>query len=183
VEDDLHSIEQQLAGKRDFDTPPLHLWQPALSGDIPISITASGEWFHDGGKIKRPALVNLFASILRREEDGEYYLVTPVEKWRIEVALHPLMVVDVDAIDYHGETVLRLTLNTGKTVDVGDAHPLVLDPGADMIATVALPHGLTALFTRAAWYRLVDMAATVEDRLVVRSAGTEYVLGDLPGPH
>ena len=91
----LEGIEQQLGKRRNFDAPPLHLWQPALSGDIAIRITAEGDWYHEGGKIERDALVRLFASILRREDDGEYYLVTPGEKWRIVVELHPLMVIDI----------------------------------------------------------------------------------------
>ena len=81
----LGSIAAQLETSRNYDSPPLHLWHPPLSGDIPIHINAQGDWYHDGSKIAREALVRLFANILRRERDGEYYLVTPTEKWRIEV--------------------------------------------------------------------------------------------------
>ena len=93
----LESLETQVKSGRDYDTPPLHLWNPPLSGDISIRINAQGDWYHEGSKIERQSLVNLFASILRREEDGEYYLVTPSEKWRIEVELHPLLIADFDA--------------------------------------------------------------------------------------
>ena len=64
-------------------TPALALVAPALIRRYCYSITADGDWYHEGGQIKRESLVRLFASILRREEDGEYYLVTPAEKWRI----------------------------------------------------------------------------------------------------
>ena len=87
--DALEELEKQVK-RRNFDSPPLHLWHPALSGDIPIRIAADGRWYHDGTVIRRESLVRLFASILRREEDGHYYLVTPAEKWRISVELHPL---------------------------------------------------------------------------------------------
>ena len=80
---ELENIEKQLTGGRNYDAPPLHLWHPELSGDIDIHITSDGSWYHEGAKITREAIVRLFASILRREEDGEYYLVTPGEKWRI----------------------------------------------------------------------------------------------------
>ncbi len=151
---DLESITQQFQGRRDFDSPPLQLWNPELSGDIAIRIARDGSWFHNGGPIRRDSLRNLFASILRREDDGEYYLVTPVEKWRIEVDLHPLIVTDAEITGGN----LQLTLNTGKVITVGDEHQLFLDPSVDNVAAVTLWHGLTALFSRSAWYRLVAYA-------------------------
>lgn len=158
--DDLDSIAQQLDGRRNFDSPPLHLWNPDLSGDISIRIAPDGTWYHDGDPIRRESLRNLFASILRREEDGEYYLVTPAEKWRIKVELHPLIVTDAELVGAG----LKLTLNTGKTLTAGDEYPLFLDPAVDNVAAVTLWHGLTALFSRSAWYRLVEQAD--EDGLV-----------------
>ena len=95
MSNELDSIENQVSGGRNYDAPPLHLWHPDLSGDIDIQITADGSWYHEGEKISRQAIVRLFASILRREDDGEYYLVTPGEKWRITVDVHPLLVTDV----------------------------------------------------------------------------------------
>lgn len=150
----LDDIESQLGEGRNYDSPPLRLWHPELSGDIPIVISADGTWFHEGDPILRESLVGLFASILRRENDGEYYLVTPVEKWRIQVELHPLLVTDV--ADEDG--LLVLTLNTGKRVRVGEEHPLFLEARRENVAGVELWHGLTGLFSRSAWYRLVELA-------------------------
>jgi hypothetical protein len=163
-------------GPRNFESPPLHLWHPPLSGDIPIRISAAGTWYHDGGEITRESLVRLFASILRREGDGEYYLVTPGEKWRIDVELHPLMVTDIEPSGTGGERTVTATLNTGKTVLIDAEHNLFLEPSVGDIATLVLDHGLTALFTRSAWYRLVDMAEEVDGRLSVRSAGRVFSL-------
>jgi hypothetical protein len=172
----LRDLEEQAGKGRNFDSPPLHLWHPALSGDIPIRITADGSWYHDGGKIERESLVRLFASILRREEDGEYYLVTPGEKWRIEVELHPLMVTDIEVLEEGGELLLQATLNTGKKVDIGEEHPLLLEPAVGDIAAIELWHGLTALFTRAAWYRLVEMAQERDGVASVKSGGCVFKL-------
>lgn len=147
-------IEQQLASKRNFDAPPLHLWHPPLSGDIDITILADGTWLHEGDPIRRESLLKLFASILRREEDGDYYLVTPAEKWRLQVELHPLIVTDITS----SNNTLELTLNTGRSLTVGEAHKLFLEPLRDNVAGVTLWHGLTALFSRNAWYRLVELA-------------------------
>jgi hypothetical protein len=154
----IKSLEEQAKVSRDYDSPPLHLWDPALSGDIPIRIDAQGDWYHEDGLIERQSLVRLFASILRREEDKQYYLVTPGEKWRIEVELHPLMITDVDSFEEAGDKVLDATLNTGKRIRVSEQHPLFLDPAAADVAVLQLSHGLSALCTRAAWYRLVELA-------------------------
>jgi hypothetical protein len=156
MSDTLEAISQQLKDEtgRNFDTPPLHLWHPALSGDIAIRIATDGTWSHQGDPIKRESLRNLFASILRREDDGEYYLVTPPEKWRIKVDLHPLLVTDAEMRD----DTLLLTLNTGKTLTVDEDHALFLEPRVDNVAAVKLWHGLTALFSRSAWYRLVELS-------------------------
>lgn len=174
--DKLDSLEAQLPRQRDYDRPPLHLWHPELCGDIPIRIDSEGTWFHDGGEIKRQSLVRLFASILRREDDQQYYLVTPAEKWRIEVELHPLMAVDVSRVEGNGAPALSVELNTGKQVMLGDDYPLFLEPAVGGIACVKLWHGLTALFTRAAWLRLVDMAETDESGTWIESGGVRFSL-------
>jgi len=154
----LSSFSQQVASVVAGKKPPLHLWNPSHCGDIDMAIHADGTWWHEGREIKRPKLVRLFASILRREADDQYYLVTPVEKCRVDVALHPLLVVDVDVIATDGESALMLTLNTGGQVPLNAMYPLALEPRAANAAFVRLDNGLSALFSRAAWYRLVEMA-------------------------
>ncbi|MDZ7781707.1 MAG: DUF1285 domain-containing protein [Halioglobus sp.] len=139
MSDELEHIEQEVNRGRNFDEPPLHLWDPALSGDIPIRITRDGEWYHDGGRIERESLVRLFASILRREEDGEYYLVTPVEKWRIEVDMHPLLVTDVETVPGAADAELQVTLNTGKQFVVSEENPLFSSPRWIMLRPCVFP--------------------------------------------
>jgi hypothetical protein len=177
MDDALDMIEGQVGTQRNYESPPLHLWDPPLSGDIPIRIDRDGSWYHDGGAIEREALVRLFASILRREDDGDYYLVTPTEKWRISVDSHPLMVVDVEPEAGPGEKqVLRATLNTGTEVLIGKEHPISLDASINDVAVLELTHGLTAIFTRAAWYRLIDQAQENEAGVAVTSAGITFSL-------
>jgi hypothetical protein len=167
MDSQLEDIESQVASGRNFDAPPLHLWHPALSGDIDIRIASDGTWYHEGAPILREAIVRLFAAILRREEDGEYYLLTPGEKWRIQVELHPLVVTDVELLDEEGSTFVELTLNTGKVFRVDKEHQLFLEPAVGNIAAVTLPHGLSALFSRPAWYRLVEMSEPSGDGLAI----------------
>ncbi|MDD3446223.1 MAG: DUF1285 domain-containing protein, partial [Zavarzinia sp.] len=65
--------------------PPIHLWNPPFCGDIDIEIRRDGSWHYMKSPIGRAPLVRLFSTILRREDDDHYYLVTPVEKVRIRV--------------------------------------------------------------------------------------------------
>lgn len=177
MDERLKDIEVQAGRHRDFESPPLHLWHPPLSGSIPICIRSDGKWYHEGDLVRRQSLVALFASILRRESDSEYYLVTPSEKWRIQVDLHPLMVTDIEVVGEGEGQELEATLNTGKRLHINEDHSLFTEPSVGGIAAINLPHGLTALFTRAAWYRLVDMADQTEGVTSVRSAGETYILG------
>ena len=136
--------------------PPIERWSPAFCGDLDMEIRADGTWWHEGAAIKRPELVKLFASILRRESDGHYYLITPVEKVRIRVALHPLIVIDAEPLQGSNPEILILTLNTGGQIPLDANHSLAVEPAAGGAAFLSLDRGLTALFSRPAWYRLVD---------------------------
>jgi hypothetical protein len=176
----IDTLADKVRGEKSPNDPPLHLWNPEVSGDIDIEIRADGTWWHEGGQIERESLVRLFASILRRESDGEYYLVTPFEKWRIKVALHPLLVTDVEREVSEGKEELTATLNTGRQYTIGESIPLFLEPARESAAAIELPNGLTALFTRAAWYRLAEMAETEGNHLVVKSEGAEFDLSVAP---
>jgi hypothetical protein len=138
--------------------PPVERWHPEHCGDIGMEIREDGSWWHDGSPIRRSELVQLFASILRLEEDQQYYLVTPVEKVIVSVALHPLRIIDAEPLAGHSPEVLILTLNTGGQIPLDQRHTLTPEPRAADAAYVTLDNGLTALFTRAAWYRLVNQA-------------------------
>jgi hypothetical protein len=176
ADDKLDALSQQLGRDKSVRHPPLHLWNPPLSGDIDILIRRDGSWVHEGDPIHRAALVRLFASILRREEDGEYYLVTPVEKWRIRVEGFPLLIVDFE-LDRRGTDaqVLGVTTNVGTEYEVSSVHPLFLsDEG---IPAVALDHGIDALFNRAAWYRLAELADETSEGVGLLSAGEFYIFG------
>jgi len=89
----LFDLEEQLTFDNLERKPPIHDWAPSFSGNIDILIKKDGSWWHEGEKINRKPLIKLFASILRKESDGDYYLVTPQEKWRISVELLPLVVI------------------------------------------------------------------------------------------
>ncbi len=180
--DALDRLAEAAGGPKNASAPPLHLWHPELSGDIDIVIRRDGSWMHEGSPIRRHSLVCLFASILRREDDGEYYLVTPVEKWRLQVEALPLVVTDFDVLNPgSAEQVLRITTNTDKHWDVAPEYPLFLCAEEQGIPAVQLDNGLAALFSRAAWYRLADYCDAeergTEEGFSLLSSGTRYILG------
>jgi hypothetical protein len=154
---------------------PLDQWNPSHCGHVDIAIDREGKWWHEGAEIKRAEIVSLFAGLLRREADGHHYLVTPVEKVQVDVSLHPLMVVDATPVleAESSNQRLALILNSGGIFYLGDDTGLQPESEAAGAAYINLPQGLTALFTRAAWYRLVDMA---DENGLVESGGERYSL-------
>ena len=176
----LDGISDQLPRRKDPGNPPLHLWNPAFSGAIDIVIKADGRWFHEGRPIQRQELVKLFASILRREEDGEYYLVTPVEKWRLQVECLPLLVIDFDILGVPGPgQKLQVEVNTGRRYVAGESCSLYLPdlPQCVGIPGVMLKYGVGALFSRAAWYRLAQCCEFRDGSSGIHSCGHFYILG------
>jgi hypothetical protein len=174
---DLDSLTQSLPEARSA-LPPLEKWYPELSGDIDIRIDADGTWYHEGGEIHRQPLVNLFASILRREDDGEYYLVTPVEKWRIQVERYPLLLVAMDVSGKGSNQIIQFTTNTSREVKLGENHPLriAVQPAGEVLPVVMVGQGLEALVSRPVYYQLADLVEpdTETGLLCVRSSGMDF---------
>lgn len=179
----LDTIQSKIG--KNSSRPPLHLWHPELSGDIDIRIEADGKWFHEGVQIKRSSLVKLFASILRREDDDEYYLLTPVEKWRITVVDTALIVVDIDVLNIgQQDQQIVLTTNVDTKVVVSNEFPLIIsfaEGSNEPHPTVSLPNLLTAKLTRPVFYRLVDFADEKDGVLSVLSNGDLFELGSTEG--
>jgi len=174
---DLLSAQQQSTNS----LPPVHLWHPALSGDIDIVIDREGRWIHEGGEIKRDELVKLFASILVREGD-EYFLLTPVEKWRIKVDVAPLFVIAASREHREGQQAVTLTTSTGDIVVVDKAHPLSVDKHSGQPSPqVIVRNNLPALISRNVYYQLIDWALEASDgntdKLYISSMGERFLLG------
>jgi len=163
----------QMASINGRQPAPLHLWNPDYCGDIDMAIRADGTWYHEGMPIKRVELWQQFAGILRREEDGDYFLVTPVEKCRVSVALHPLIINDFEQNMNADKPELIAVLNAGGRFVVSDQYPLRLEPRANGAAYITLPHGLSALCSRPAWYRLAELADATH---CIESAGARFFL-------
>jgi len=144
--------------------PPVHLWNPAYCGEIDMRIAADGTWFYHKTPIGRPALVKLFASVLKREGD-RYFLVTPVEKCGITVDDAPFLAVEMRIGDTGAGRLLRFRTNVDDWVDCGADHPLRFAPEAStggLKPYLLVRRDLWAKVTRALFYDLVGIGEARE---------------------
>jgi hypothetical protein len=141
--------------------PPVHLWNPPFCGDLDMRIARDGTWFYNGTPIGRPALVRLFSTILRKDED-HYVLVTPVEKVGIKVEDAPFLAVELAKETRENGHVLRFRTNVDDWVEVGPEHPMRFEPGDSdgLKPYVHVRADLWALVKRALFYDLVDLGET-----------------------
>ncbi|KMO31770.1 hypothetical protein VQ02_25355 [Methylobacterium variabile] len=139
--------------------PPVERWNPDYCGEIPMRIAADGTWHYNGSPIGRPALVKLFASILRQDPDGRTVLVTPVERVGIEVEDAAFLAVEM-AVEGEGDgRAIAFRTNLDDVVPLDDAHPLRFerDPDGGLKPYIAVRHGLSARLTRALVYDLLEL--------------------------
>ncbi len=163
--------------------PPLEKWNPPFSGDLDMRIARDGSWHYLGTPILRKELVRLFSTILLRQGD-EYFLVTPVEKFRIRVDDMPFVAVSVESRQVEGEPLLEFETSVGDRVIADAEHPLRVehDPSTGEPApSIQVRANLEARIARSVFYQLVDAAEEVSvdgaSQLFVRSAGERFVLG------
>ncbi|MDF1790826.1 MAG: DUF1285 domain-containing protein [Thalassobaculaceae bacterium] len=160
---------------------------PETPREFGLRIGRDGTWYYLGSPIHRMPLVKLFSTVLRREADGRFWLVTPVERGIIHVDDAPFVAVDVDLDPQGAEagpgSTLSFRTNLGETVVAGPAHPIRLatDPETDEPAPYVLVRdSLEALINRATYYRLAEMAVERGDgsgELGVWSSGEFFPLG------
>ncbi|HTU10328.1 MAG TPA: DUF1285 domain-containing protein [Allosphingosinicella sp.] len=136
--------------------PPVEKWHPTHCGDSEMRIARDGTWYHQGSPIGRPAMVRLFSTILRREPDGSFVLVTPAEKLDIAVEDAPFVAVEVRSEGEGKGRTLAFRLNTGDLVVAGPAHRLRFEAGPHPYVEVR--KGLDALVARSVYYELAEIA-------------------------
>ena len=158
--------------------PPVERWNPERCGHSGMRIARDGTWYHEGAPIRRPEMVRLFSTVLRREPDGRHVLVTPVEKLDIEVEGAAFRAV---AMTSEGEARARriaFRLDSGDVVVLDADHPLyMLQTERGPSPRLLVRHGLEAELTRALYYELAEIAlAESADPPGVWSAGAFFPL-------
>ncbi|MBP2558252.1 hypothetical protein J2T08_004981 [Neorhizobium galegae] len=154
--------EQTGDGKRGL--PPVDKWNPPFCGDIDMEIRADGTWFYMGTPIGRAPLVRLFSTVLRRDEDGRTYLVTPVEKVGIRVVDAPFLAVEMQVTQREGRQVLTFRTNVGDVVEAGPEHPLrfeISGENRELKPYLTVRGRLEALVSRAVMYDLVELGEAI----------------------
>jgi len=169
------------AGGKQKGLPPVDQWHPDFCGDIPMEIRSDGTWFYMGTPIGRKALVQLFSTVLRKDEDGKTYLVTPVERVGITVEDAHFIAVEMNMHDEDGEQVITLRTNMDDIVQVGPDNPMhfVVVPENDGVKPYVNVRGrLEALLARSVMYELVSHGEEIEvdGRLMfgIRSKGEVF---------
>jgi uncharacterized protein len=156
----LEAIAGAAKSAADRGPPPVHLWNPPFCGDLDMRIAADGTWHYLKTPIGRPALVKLFASVLKRE-GGRHYLVTPVEKVGIVVDDAPFMAVELQVADGDASgTALDFRTNVDDWVPCGPGHGLRFEPErgtGGLRPYLHVRRDLWAKVTRALFYDLVEL--------------------------
>lgn len=162
--------------------PPLDQWHPKHCGAMDLKVLANGEWWHDGQLIKRQALIDLFSTVLWKE-DGKFYLKTPVEQIEIQVEDEPLFVNQVDTLELENKSYIQFTTTTQDVIVVDDEHPIFMrEYQGELRPYVHVRFGINALIQRAAFFHLVEMGELLENEkgesiLVLQSGDLRLQLG------
>jgi hypothetical protein len=158
--------------------PPVDRWEPERCGHSGMRITRSGTWYHDGQPIRRPEMVRLFSTVLRREPDGRHVLVTPAEKLDIDVESTPFRAVAMTREGEGPAQRIAFALDSGDALILGPNHPLrIVATQSGPSPRVLVRHGLEAELTRPVYYELAELAlASGEDPPGVWSDGVFFSL-------
>ena len=162
--------------------PPLDQWHPKHCGAMDLKVKANGEWWHEGQLIKRQSMIDLFSTVLWKE-DGKFYLKTPVEQIEIEVEDEPLFVNSVEQIQLEGLHYIQLSTTTQDVVIVDQEHPIFMrEFDGELRPYVHVRFGINALIQRASFFHLVEMGELMENQqgesiLLLKSGNFDLQLG------
>jgi hypothetical protein len=155
---DPDSLFAQLAADRERKRPPVSKWQPQRTGSSAMRIDSDGRWYYHGSEIRRPEMVKLFSTILRR--DGtQHVLVTPVEKLSIDVDDAPFVAVEMEAEGSGANARIAFRTNVDDIVEADADHPIFLKgEGVRTRPYVVVRDDLESLIARPVYYRLAEMS-------------------------
>tara|TARA_R110001583_G_scaffold499_1_gene4532 strand:- start:12364 stop:12894 length:531 start_codon:yes stop_codon:yes gene_type:complete len=174
----LEKITAQIKAQGD-KIPPVELWNPDYCGEMDLQIKANGDWYYAGTIFKRPALVKLLSSVLKKEQD-EYFLVTPVEKIKITVDDAPFVLTQWHWQD-EKQTIMIVSDHVGDEFILDKAHPITLNDSGELYVNVR--RNLLAKVHRNVYYQWVGLAKKVKTdkgtELMFTSAGCQFSLGTI----
>ena len=177
----MEDLEKLFGGLRAVTTaqlaPPLSTWNPRETMDINLRITADGNWLHQNAPIPRARMVALFASLLRVEENGAHFLITPHLKYPVTVEDAPFLAVEMRRRGHGKNQELIFRTNVDDVVTADRAHPIFI---ANEKPYVEIRAGLLAKISRPVFLELAELAVSAENDaqvLGVYSCREFFVLG------
>ncbi|GAB3482200.1 DUF1285 domain-containing protein [Marinomonas epiphytica] len=170
-----------LPSDKSLALPPVHTWKPPFCGDMDLTIKANGDWIHQGEKIERQSMVTMFSRILWHEE-GEYFLVTPVEKVRIQVEDAPFLMTHFEWRDSDQGPILVFFSGTEDVKQLGvDCDIWMAEQDGQEKPYISMRYGMKALLNRPVFYALAELLVPVQGAsgnkgMGLVSNGKSYIL-------
>lgn len=166
--------------------PPTDQWNPEKSGDMDLIIDREGRWIHEGREIKRAEIVKLFSTILKFEK-GEYFLVSPSEKWKIQVTIAPFFIIDATREIRNTKQAITLKTSTDDIVVISSENPLLVDKSiveGESTLLVKVRDNLMGFLSRPIYYQLIDWGQLIsqpngQQALAIESMGKVFSLGEI----
>ena len=157
-------LEQLVEHAQQLPAYDLDAWQPEFNGDMDIVIAADGTWYHQGSAIVKTKIVQLFGRLLQRQKNGDYWIITPVEAFRITVEDLPFVIVAADHVHQKGIDLWQFTSNTGDQINLLEENQLVVtyDSEQQPQPQLCVRDGLWARINRSVFYQLALACEVVE---------------------
>tara|TARA_B100001029_G_scaffold179654_1_gene190147 strand:+ start:2250 stop:2783 length:534 start_codon:yes stop_codon:yes gene_type:complete len=174
----ISKITKDLQGQNE-SFPPVNDWNPDLCEGQEFFINREGDWFYNDEPIKNTKLVNLFSTVLRKDDDN-YFLVTPVEKVPVKVDLAPYKIIDFEIID--NAVILITNLNYSFELDIKNTTRLI-EYELSFIPIVTVRDNIEGFFNRNTYYKLVDIAIEndyiKDNKLFIPSNNANHLIGNI----
>lgn len=165
----LEKLTKALSGLDQQKAAPVDQWNPPYCGDIDMRIGRDGLWYYMGTPIGRMPLVKLFASVLRKDEDGKTYLVTPVEKIGIVVEDGHFLGVEMHVEGRGERQVLSIRTQTEEWVTISDEHPMHFAPDqlgegeiGNIVPYIHMRGRLECRINRPVFYDMIELGVEKE---------------------
>jgi hypothetical protein len=176
-------LEQLVEHAQTLPNYDLASWQPKFHGDMDLVIAANGTWYHEGTAIVKTKIMQLFGRLLQRQSNGDYWIITPVEAFRITVEDLPFVIVSADYTHRQGIALWQFTSNTGDQINLTQANQFVVTYGSEQQPEpqLCVRDGLWGRINRSVFYQLALASEVVEtpqgDRAELTSGLHRYYMG------
>jgi len=175
-------LEQLVAQAQQLPDYDLDSWQPEFNGDMDLVIAADGTWYHQGTPIVKTKIMQLFGRLLQRQTNGDYWIITPVEAFRITVEDLPFVILAADYVHQNGTGLWQFTTNTGDQIDLLQPNQLVVTYDSEQPQPqLCVRNGLWGRINRSVFYQLALSCEVVQttqgDRAELTSGPHRYYIG------